>query len=44
MSSNDFQRLMENHAKNLKRIQEIQNDVAQDYDNLSNPVPLFSQL
>jgi asparagine synthetase A len=40
----DYNRLMEEHAKNLKVIDDIKKDVCRDCDNINNPVPLFSQL
>ncbi len=44
ISEEDYQKLMEDHDKNVALIKSIQEEVAGECDNLKNPVPLFQQL
>jgi hypothetical protein len=44
ISEEDYQKLMADHDKNVALIKSIQEEVAGECDNLSNPVPLFQQL
>ena len=45
ISGYDYKRLMDEHARNEEIINTIKDEVSTaDYDNINNPVPLFTQL